>query len=317
MVVYANAPVRSLKTRDDINNIKCKLLKRIAFDYVETAKKNPSEVPLQAMVNKHIDTLCLLGWRYAGIGRLVEKLESGLIFIGLVLALVFPHYVIVFGIVAVVGFVVLKINASFFDYEAARQILTNESLIFIKREIGQFFAGHTAAAIVRFTDELEKTLIKQSEMFTAAIKLMNDNMVTTFADLSQLSNLAELSNLKKAVNTVAESNDRYAAHHQEYMEQSQIIKQSQAALEMGLASYESTLKNLVATMGDGLGTYIQLHSKSSADAISAGIGQQINRITESNQETLRAITALINQLNEQSNNVSAHLRVLHDRMLEG
>ena len=301
-------PARALKTLEDTGDIRNPLLRRIVADYIAAAEKNAPRVPLDAIVNKHVLALSLAGWRYSDISRWIEKLDNSLIFLGLVLALIFPDYVIVYGLLAVSGFMLLKLAAAFLDYDTARQLLTDDIHLYVEREVGQFFAGHTAGAILQFKEEMAEAMDRQSVLLRGAVEKLSADLIPA------LNNLECLADLPKALENMQQSNNRYAIHHEAFMAQAAVIKDIQTALESSLASYETTLQGLIQDMGNGLGTFIQMHGQAVSAGMTEAMQAHIARAIEGNQETITAMTALVDQLTAQNRDISAHLRTLHERI---
>ena len=301
-------PARALKALSDVGDIRNPLLRRIVADYIAAAEKNAPRVPLDAIVNKHILALSLAGWRYSGIGQWIEKLDNSLILLGLALALIFPEYAVVYGLLALSGFILLKLAAAFLDYNTARQLLAGDIHLYIEREVGQFFAGHTAGAILKFKEEMAEGMDRQSVLLRGAVEKLSADLVPA------LNHLECLADLPKALENMLQSNNRYAIHHEAFMAQAALIKDIQTALESSLASYETTLQSLIQDMGNGLGTFIQMHGQTATAGMTEALQTHIARAAEGNQETITAMTALVNQLTAQNRDISAHLRTLHERI---
>ena len=303
-------PSKALKTISDITSIRSSLLRRIVSDYTVSAEKNPQRVPIDAIVDRHVLSLSLIGWRYSGISQWVKKLDNGLILLGLILALVFPEYAMVYGLLAVSGFILLKLAAAFFDYDTAKRLLINDICIYIEREVGQFFVSNAADAIMKFKEEMGGAIDRQSDILRGAIEKLSADFIPV------LDNLQCLTDMPKAVDRMLQSNDRYAVHHEVFMSQAEVIKDTQAALESSLAGYETTLQNLVQVMGDGIGTFIQMYGQNAAADLSEILQDYITQAAKGNQETISTITALVNQLTAQNRDISAQFRALHDSISE-
>jgi len=291
------SPAKGLKTLSGAKGIRSGLLRGIVIDYIAAAEKNAPGVPLNHIVDKHVLSLNLFGWRYFGIMNLTNKLENGLIFIGIILALIFAEYSMVYGIIAVAGFVLMKFTASIFDVDSAYAVLKADINIYIEREVGQFFAGHVALAMNRFKEDVSE-----------AIERLNTDFVPV------LEKLSELKDLPKAIESMQESNERYILHHDTFAAQSKMLGDNQKTLETSLASYEATLQNVVLSLGDGMGAFIKMHGQTAADGLSKALESQISQISASNQETLKAISVLTQQLSNQSKDISTNLRLLHERI---
>ena len=297
---------RHLTVLDDVKTIKSSLLRRVVSDYIIAARKNAARVPLAAIVDRQILSLSFWGWRYAGIKQWVDRLDNGLVLVGLILAVVFTEFAAIYGLLTAMGFVLLKITSAFFEFDSAKQMLVDDIILYVEREVGAFFAGHTTGALRELKEGLTASTDHQNKLFSETMEKINTN----------LAHLSELASINKAAETMAQSSDRYAVYHEAFIEQAKIIQQSQEAFEKGLLSYEETLKHLVQTMGDGMETFIHMHGNSAAKNLNETVSANITRISGSNQETLRAVTALVEQLNTQNRDISAHLRALHERIAE-
>ena len=287
------SPSKTLVTLSDTEGIRSQLLRRITADYIAAANKNAPRVPLDSIVDKHVLDLSAFGWRYTGMLDWCGKMESGLVLVGIILALIFPEYSVVYGVLAVLGFIILKFASSCWDGYTAQALIKSDIKIYMEREVGRFFASHMTNAVSEFKEEIVKAIDRQEAFFT---------------------HLQCLSNLPEALEHMLRSNDRYALHHEGFVSQVQMIKDVQSTLEKSLAAYEATLQNLVMTMGSGMGAAIQMHGQKAADNLSVVLQEHIKQINGGNQETISQITALIGSLNDQSKNISASLRVLHERV---
>ena len=297
------APSRTLEKKADAAKIKSRLLQKIVIDYMQAAEKNAPRVPLEAIIDKHILDLSFLGFSFAGISRWIDKFDNGLLILGIVLAFLFPDYGTIYGLLAVSGFVVLKISAALFDFETARQILKSNVHVYVEREVGQFFASHMASAIMQFKEEMSEASDRQSELLRGAVEKLGADLIPV------LNNLQCLSGLPKALEIMLQSNDRYSIHHEAFLAQAKIIQDTQYALESSLASYETTLQNLVQNMGGGMGAFVQLHGQSAAANLNEVMQTHMNHIMQNNQQTVSAITNLLEQLTDQ-------MRALNERITE-
>jgi hypothetical protein len=305
--------IKDIKSKDDAKKVRSPLLRRVIGDYIKSAEKNPARVPLEALADRHIQSLSFLGWRYAGMRVLVEKLEGGLPLCGVALALAFPGYAPIYGLLTVAGFALTRLVAAFFDYSSACEILRSDVMVFAEREIGVFFAGATATAITKLKEELAASAETQSAALREAVDRLNADMGASLKNLERLSLIADLG---KAVEAVNDGNALYRADHEAFMRQAHLIETGQTALDNALQSYETTLQGLVKTMGDGMGAYMQLHGQAAARSVGEALQSYITRVSDGNRETLQAITALLEQFNAQNRDVQTHLRALHERIEE-
>jgi len=161
---------KEIKIRDDIKKIKNSLLKKTINEYIRTAEKSVSRIPTASIIEKNITGMSLLGWRFVSVGSFTESLENGLLLVGLILAVVFGDFAFMYGTLAVAGFLFAKLIAAFFDYKTARLSLSDEMLIFIEREIGQFFAADAGSSVNRLKNDLTESVNKQTSVLKTAIE---------------------------------------------------------------------------------------------------------------------------------------------------
>ena len=161
---------KDLKVKEDIKKIKNSALRKVAAEYIRVADKSVSRIPTLALINRQVDSMSLLGWRYVSLTPLVESLETGLLFAGVLLAFSFGEYAFLYGAAAACGFVLTKICASFFDFRSAKSLYSDEMLIYVEREIGRFFAADSGGAVLRLKDELTGALASQSATLKESIE---------------------------------------------------------------------------------------------------------------------------------------------------
>jgi hypothetical protein len=282
----------------------------VIAEYKRTAEKNAARVPLSAIVDRYVQTLSVLGINIAALGRWVATMDNGLLGVGIILTLIFNEYRVVYGLLTLMGFLFSKFGSAFFNLESSRQYLTHGLTLYVEREVGPFFAGHTSAALMKLKDSTSEALDRQSLLLHNAI----DKFATESA--AALTPLSALVALPAAVETVTHSNDRYATHHEAFLAQSKIIEQVQSGLSVALSAYETSLQTLVQSMGESLGAFIQLHSQNASHALNESLQTQMTRVLHSNQETVDAIRTLLQEQTHQGQEITNQLRLLHERMHE-
>ncbi|MCL2015594.1 MAG: hypothetical protein FWG68_05035 [Defluviitaleaceae bacterium] len=303
-------PGKQLKKLSDATALRSGLLRKIVANYVQVAQKNAANIPVADIVEKQLLRLNFMGWRYSGMAYWIEKLESGLIFLGLALAFAIPPYSALFALLAILGFLLLKLFAALFDYSTARFLLSTDINVYLAQEVGQFFATTAEGAVLKFKEEMAEAIDRQTVMLRSATEKLAEDLAPIITQLQPLANLP------KALEDMQQNNDRYALHHEGFLAQSQIIKDAQAALEKSLASYETTLQNIYKTMGDSLGTFIELYGQNAAAALNDSLQEHITKIEDKNREVTATLTTLINSLSTQNRDISTHLRILDERISE-
>jgi hypothetical protein len=273
---------KELKSKDAIKKIKLGLLRSLAADYMQVAARNASRIPTQALTDKHIAGLGALGWRYASIMSFVELMENGLIWIGLVIALLFTDYAMVYGMIAVVGFLLTRAAAAFFDFRLAQSNLANELHLYLERELGAFYPINISGTILPKLDLTEAA----AGMYSVLSKPM-DEWARSLAEAGQIQSQINKAALK--LQTAAEALSIPLKEHGQVLasltaeqgnllKHTQLVEQNQHALQNAYDAYEKSLQGLVQTMGDGLGAYLQLHGQTAAKAVNDTLAGNIDKI---------------------------------------
>ena len=86
--------------------------------------------------------------------------------------------------------------------------------------------------------------------------------------------------MKEAVSHLAEQQDALT-------QQAKYIERNQQTLEASLHSYESSLQGLTGQLGDSLGTFINLHAQTSAQAVNDALKTGIDRVINAAQANLK------------------------------
>jgi len=172
----AKKPIERL---DDILKLKSSLLVTSITEYKRIADKAVTNVPVEQLVNREISNMSFLGWRYSGMLPFITELERSLLFIGAILAFVFTDYAFVYGVMAVILFLLVRIIAAFFNFNGAREQLAEEILIYIEREIGRFFATDEGGAILRLKNDLTEAISGMTAGMDGVVNSMATTMVET------------------------------------------------------------------------------------------------------------------------------------------
>jgi hypothetical protein len=273
---------KEIKNKEDIKNIKFGLLRKLAADYMRLAVRNASRVPTRALVGKKLAELGFVGWKYDSIMPFVELMENGLIWIGLVIALLFTDYALVYGVIAVAGFLLTRLTAAFFDFRSARNNLADELVIYLDREVGAMYPINISGTILPKMD-----LSDAAEKVYTILSKPLEEWGKSLAEASQIQSQINKAALK--LQTAAEALAipmkehgsvlaSLAAEQGNLLKHAQLIEQNQHALDNAYEAYEKSLQNLVQTMGDGLGAYLQLHGQTAAQAVNDTLAGNIEKI---------------------------------------
>jgi hypothetical protein len=161
---------RDLTNRDDLKKFKNALLRRTVAAYKQVADKAVSRIPTIQIIERHVEGLRVAGWRFGSLAAFVEGIESGLLWVGVLLALIFTTFAHVYGVLAIAVFILIRFFTAVFDFRAARAALCDEMFIYIEREVGRFYVSDSGGAVLRLKNELTEAQNRQSQALTAALE---------------------------------------------------------------------------------------------------------------------------------------------------
>jgi len=175
---------REIRTREDVMRLKYRLLRKAVADYKQVAERAVTNIPTLRIVERVISNMSLLGWKYTGLLPLIEALESAILWIGLIFAIVFITYAHVYGITAVALYLFLRLVSAFFNVREAKSQLIDEMVIFIDREIGRFYASDSGGAILRLKNDLSEVVGKQTTAFKTTMETIAGTMQNSNKEVS-------------------------------------------------------------------------------------------------------------------------------------
>jgi hypothetical protein len=167
---------KDIRTREDIAKLRFQMLRTLAADYIRVSDKSVSRIPTAALVDRQLASMSLIGWRYVNIMNFVESIENGMLFVGLVLAVVFQEYVFLYGTLTVAGFLLTRLFTGFFNFRSAYSSLSSNLLIYLEREVGQFYSADTGGAVMRLRSELSDAIARQTSGLQEAIGKLSHSL---------------------------------------------------------------------------------------------------------------------------------------------
>ncbi|MDR1913011.1 MAG: hypothetical protein LBQ68_00810 [Clostridiales bacterium] len=303
-----NLNAKPITDKTGLEKIRFGILKNIIADYVRTAEKNTSGVHLSAIVRKYILRITFLGWSYTSISRFVTGFELATPFIGLALSLLYSNHdsnnQLMFGLGAVCSFVSLRLFASLFDFEYARDKLEAELIEFVEREVGQFYAGDFATILLRLKHDISVALRDQATSLSTVItnlekKLsiaIGDAVTNSFAKIQSLG-----SSLDKPIAALATTIDKTAE---------QINKNNES-----ISRFEDITVQL-SSVSDNFATNLNTHVTSLSEQFNT-IARQIEKLAAASadiQESNENVKKLVSVLQDQSQYIEKNQTALKDAL---
>ena len=131
----------------------------------------------------------------------------------------------------------------------------------------------------------------------------------------ELANISDhIDKLALSGNNVKESSDAYRQSIGVLEEQSKYIGKNQNLLQDALGRYESSLEAITQKMGDGFGSIVDYHMAGAYQSLNTALQNNISKITAANQDLMSRLTALFEELMEQSRNETGAIVNMNDQM---
>jgi len=142
--------------------------------------------------------------------------------------------------------------------------------------------------------------------------VLKTHVQTLSAELGKLS--LHLDNLTLSGKDMKDSSDAYKQAVAVMEDHIKYIEKNQGALQDALGSYESSLQSITQKMGDGFGSIVDYHMAGAYQSLNTALQNNINRITAANQELTTRLSALFEELTEQSRNETGAIVNMNDQM---
>lgn len=166
---------KDLKAKSDISSIKKGLMAKIVKDYAKSCDKGIANVSTISITKKHLLRMRFIYWTYDSIGRFISSIETQVLLIGVLLA-VFSGFPMVFGVLSIALFAIIRILAATFDYKHAYDKLENEIAEYLEREIGQFYILDLNTGLHRLNKTMLDGAANQSAIMSDSIKNLGENL---------------------------------------------------------------------------------------------------------------------------------------------
>jgi len=339
-IALINMAAKTIKTKDDVEKLAGGTFARAAKEYAAMAsggaRTDALDVARMAVTKNRLYFFNFKSM--AGFIRLLER--------------AFIPFVILFVLAADVGmefvilsagiFLLMLILAAVFDIDAAQDRYVTTLAYVLARDVGRLFPMDATSAVYSFGKDLNEYLNRQSVMYNEVLNKIKSEFTGAIADnvsamakgldatLNSIANhealyskalqdsrvetredIVLLTNAVQKLNILAASME---ARNTAMDGELGLVIENQKALETAVASYETSLKEITAQMGDAMGKIVAYHlggaggqiSDSIADSIkgaltsAAGREEQLKSILEDFAEQNRHQTKLLLNMRGQS-----------------
>ena len=319
---------KEIKVKADAANIKNGLVGRTAADYIKSYDKGAANISAAAVVKKNTAGMGFLFWKFDSMSGFIKGYENSVVLIGLLLTVFLDHPAF-FGVQAIASFLFLRVFASFFDYELARERLTDELIIYLEREIGQFYAPDLSSGINRLRIEMTEAAASQAEAFEKnvqrlseelknAMRLSIDELALDRSVAEWRKTLNESSVFQNGFNKNAETLERaavalnssiseYSGGVKEFadklkggFEAQEFVEKNQALLNESFNKFELSLQDITGKFGNSLASIVDHRVRASYDALNEAVTDNIKQILGSNNELVARLQKLFESFQERS-----------------
>lgn len=171
---------KEFKKKEDIKPSKSSLLNKVVDDFKNLGEKGIGTINTESIATRHISGLNMLVFNIKTLSELIKAYELAVVFIGLIFAMIFD-YPDVFGVSAIIIFIVLKIISVLFNFDLARDHLIYDISKYVNEEIGQFYIGDFASSIQMFKLETVVAISNQSRVISEAIEKMGESLTKSIS----------------------------------------------------------------------------------------------------------------------------------------
>ena len=296
--------VKDVAKPADIKDGRSALLNRVTKDYIKAAGKGSIGLDARSFAEKHVRRLAFLGWNYESMARFLQAVTAWILPCGVLLALVFEEYRLAYALAALGAYTLTRLLENVFDFILVKEKLLDETTEYVNREIGQFYSRDLNAVVSLLRDEvsksIEKTVAGLADVNAALAEpiAMWQNSLAQAAQTQEALNAtcAALHGALTASKTLAEQAGAADMENSALQKQLAYIEKNQAVLESSLHKYEQSLEGLTRKISEGFGGMTDYYMQNAAGALNAGLEANISTIVSSNNEMMRRLSALFEDM---------------------
>lgn len=289
---FSNKEISSI---NDIKDTKSRLLNKVIKSYVKSAEKGISYIDINAITENQLLKLNFLGWNYKSIENFLNGLEYAFLIFGILFWLSFERELI-FIVITIIAFVLIKIMSSIFDYSVTKEKLLNEIILYVEREVGQFYITDLAFSVQNFKMEMK-------EVFNIQTKTLSDSVLKISTDMANaiiVSNKQLNENIDKTINSLFSITDILEKPLIQWKESLEKAVKSQVSINTTfekIYNAASSFENVTNELAEKLESYSLVYKKYEDKANNEII--QLTSVTEklliSNKDNSEIIKSLRNQ----------------------
>ena len=314
---------KEIKLKADIKNTRHPLLNKIIKDFQRVLEKNITNIDISAIVKRHVNGLNFIGFNYTALAKFVTDFEIGVIFFGLIFAIISERPYL-FILLSVVAFILFRFFSMLFDFKTHRENLVFDMQNYIEAEIGQFYVTDLASSVNSLKHELSlsieniasnvesvfsKNLDEPFEKWKNAIEHAYDaqNQINAAAfELSSVVNdfnndLTELIKYSKEQNEIIKLSTKSIVNEYENIKtlnnalkiQLSFIEEKQEMFERVISDYEHSLKLFTKDTALAFVSTAEHGVKRAYDKLNKEFKENIEAISFKNIEALKRLETLV------------------------
>jgi len=158
-------------------------------------------------------------------------------------------------------------------------------------------AASKQAAIAATVGDIEKVM----KGFSAAALEMSSDITRAAKGLDDRNDALkdDTARLAAAIEGLNATSTDLALRQGNVAQELEVISKYQRALDNSLGSYETSLQNVAASLGDALGRIVDLHTQNATNAMAEGITENLRQMAIGNNELFHRLEGLFEKLEEQ------------------
>ncbi len=169
------------------------LVSRVMNDYRLSRERGVNNIDTESIIKKYLLRLKFIIWPYPSMEKFVENFEIGLLFIGVLLTF-YMQDKLLFTLLTVSTFVVIRLIAAFCDFHLIKDRLVCELSEYVERELADITNMDINASISKFSREVYTAIMKQSDIIKDSVDKMGSNLTGALAlSVSEMTKAVEVS----------------------------------------------------------------------------------------------------------------------------
>lgn len=188
---------KDIKNIKDIKKTKATFLGRCIFVYLQFIDKGFNEIHTRNIVENEFNKIKTIGISNVILAKLVKGLDVNIILLGVLLAVVFEDYRLIYAGSILLFFILGLLANVIFNFNLIGENLKFEVIAYIELEVGKFYRRDNSSLLIDLRRELKDAIGMQAIELSSSIKKMGEDIAGVMRlSLSQIANSFEINGNK-------------------------------------------------------------------------------------------------------------------------